>query len=165
MDLLDRRVLARAGLDRLIAVLLDRGYRVVGPVPGEGAIVYGDVRSTADLPVGWTEVQDAGTYRLARRADEALFGYVVGPHSLKQFLFPPRQRLFQARRDGAGFTVDAEPVEAQPLAVIGARGCDLAGVAVQDRVFQGGPFASPDYAARRAGLFVVAVNCGQAGGT
>ena len=37
-------------------------------------------------------------YRLERRDDEARFGYAVGPHSWKQFLFPPRVRLWRARR-------------------------------------------------------------------
>ena len=46
-------------------------------------------RRRDDLPVGWTDVQDAATYRLERRDDEARFGYAVGPHSWKQFLFPP----------------------------------------------------------------------------
>jgi hypothetical protein len=27
----------------------------------------------------WTDEQDAGAYRLRRRADDALFGYNVGP--------------------------------------------------------------------------------------
>ena len=34
--------------------------------------------------------------------DEARFGYAVGPHSWKRFLFPPRVRLWQARRNGDG---------------------------------------------------------------
>ena len=38
----------------------------------EGAIVYRDVRLSADLPGGWSDEQDGGTYRLRRRDDEAL---------------------------------------------------------------------------------------------
>jgi len=40
----------------------------------DGAICYGDIASAADLPAGWTDEQDAGTYRLRRRDDDALFG-------------------------------------------------------------------------------------------
>jgi len=45
------------------------------------------------------------------------------------------------------------------------RACELAGVAVQDRVFMGGPVADPGYAARRRRILRIAVQCGQAGGT
>jgi hypothetical protein len=36
---------------------------------------------------------------------------------------------------------------------------------MQDRVFAGGPHVDADYAARRRDVFVVAVNCAEAGGT
>jgi len=55
-----------------------------------------DLESADELPIGWTDRQDGGTYRLERRADEARFGYAVGPHSWKRFLFPPRVRLWRA---------------------------------------------------------------------
>ena len=93
-------VIAPDALDRLVDLLRDRGFRVLGPVVRDGAIVYDDLESAADLPVGWTDRQDGGTYRLERRADEARFGYAVGPHSWKRYLFPPRIRLWRARRDG-----------------------------------------------------------------
>ncbi len=38
-------------------------------------------------------------------------------------------------------------------------------IAIQDRVFLGGAHVDPHYRARREGAFIVAVNCGQAGGT
>jgi sulfhydrogenase subunit beta (sulfur reductase) len=40
-----------------------------------------------------TDEQDGGKYRLRKRPDGALFGYAVGPHSWKKFLFPPVTRL------------------------------------------------------------------------
>ena len=55
----------------------------------DGAIIYGEVRAVTDLPIGWTDEQEGGTYRLKKRADDALFGYAVGPHSWKKFLHPP----------------------------------------------------------------------------
>ena len=36
------------------------------------AIVYDEIEQTSDLRIGWTDEQDAGRYRLARRADAAL---------------------------------------------------------------------------------------------
>jgi ferredoxin len=127
--------------------------------------VYDEIRDVASLPAGWTDRQEAGAYRLERRPDEALFGYAVGPHSWKKLFFPPRLRLWAARREGKEFAVDDTTPPPPRLALIGARGCDLAAIAVQDRVFGSGPAPDRDYAARRQDVFVVAVNCGQAGGT
>ena len=45
------------------------------------------------------------------------------------------------------------------------RSCDLHAIAVQDRTFLEGSWVDRDYRARREGAFIVAVNCGQAGGT
>jgi formate hydrogenlyase subunit 6/NADH:ubiquinone oxidoreductase subunit I len=137
----------------------------VGPALREGAITYAEIGSMADLPAGWTNEQDGGTYRLTRRKDEALFGYTVGPHSCKKFLFPPVTRLWQARRNGNGFQTLEEGQESPKYAFIGARSCDLHAIAVQDKVFLQGNYVDPVYRARRKGVFVVAVNCGQAGGT
>ena len=52
--------------------------------------------------------------------------------------------------------------QADKVAVIGARACDLAGLAIQDRIFLNGTYQDPYYAARREGLFVIAVNCTRA---
>ena len=83
-------------LQRLFDLLIRRGYRVMGPSLRDGAIVYDELSSSADLPAGWTDVQDGGSYRLKKREDQALFGYAVGPHSWKKFLHRPAVRLWQA---------------------------------------------------------------------
>ena len=95
-----RAVIAPDALDRLIGALRTRGFRVLGPTVRDGAIIYDDLESADELPIGWTDRQDGGTYRLERRADEARFGYAVGPHSWKRFLFPPRVRLWRAKLNG-----------------------------------------------------------------
>lgn len=151
--------------EALLVALRDEGWQLTGPTVRQGAIVHAGISGVADLPRGWTEVQAAGRYTLARREDGALFGYSVGPQSWKQLLFVPRLRLMSAHREAEGFRVESEPSEPPRLALIGARSCDLHAIAVQDRTFLEGPYKDPDYAARRERLFVVAVNCGQAGGT
>jgi sulfhydrogenase subunit beta (sulfur reductase) len=83
-------IVERAALDALLGSIAGQGYQVLGPTVHDGAIVYREVRSAADLPIGWGDEQDGGTYRLRRREDEAVFGYAVGPQSWKQFLHPPR---------------------------------------------------------------------------
>jgi ferredoxin len=160
-----RVVVARDGLGQLVTALREDGYTPVGPTVRDGAIVYREIAGADELPVGWTEEQDGGTYRLRRRDDDAVFGHNLGPNSWKERFFVPRLRQWEARRDGTGFHVDASAPPPPRLALIGARSCDLHAIAVHDRVFRDGAHVDPDYAARRADVFVVAVNCGQAGGT
>jgi ferredoxin len=127
--------------------------------------VYDEVRSLEDLPAGWTDEQNAGTYRLKKRADNALFGYVVGPHSWKKFLLQPDVRLWQAKSDETGLKAVESKEETSRSAFIGVRSCELHAIAVQDKVFMAGEYVDPSYKSRRENLFVVAVNCVQAGGT
>jgi ferredoxin len=158
-------VIEPEALDDLIGVLRRRGFRVLGPSVRDGAIVYDELESASQLPIGWTDEQEAGTYRLERREDEARFGYAVGPHSWKQFLFPARLKLWRARANGGAPVVEEEPPDETPLAFLGVRACELSAIAIQDRVFLGGKFVDRDYAARRTGNFVVAVNCGEPAAT
>ena len=94
------KVLDRTGLDALFQELRSRSYTLVGPCVRDQAIVYDEIETTEDLPIGLRDEQDAGRYRLKPRGDEALFGYVVGPHSWKKYLFPPVQQLFSGTRNG-----------------------------------------------------------------
>jgi sulfhydrogenase subunit beta (sulfur reductase) len=158
-------VIAPEELGALVTALQGRGYLVLGPTVRDGAIVYDEIERDDDLPTGWTDTQDGGTYRLERRDDEARFGYAVGPHSWKSFLFPPRIRLWQATRENGSIAVEEEPVDGPPLAFFGARSCELHAIAIQDRIFVGGRVVDRDYALRRENVFVVAVNCFEPGGT
>ena len=54
----------------------------------DAAIVYDDLDCVEQLPIGYLDHQDGGRYRLVR-SGAAWFDYVVGPHSLKNFIFPP----------------------------------------------------------------------------
>lgn len=152
-------------LGRLFEALKERGWTVVGPTVRDEAIVYDQLESPADLPAGWTDEQDGGHYRLRRRGDAALFGYVVGPHSWKRYLHPPFLRLWRAERRNGGFEVAAYADPARRYAFVGVRPCELRAIAIQDRVFLGGEHVDPIYQARRESAFIVAVNCGQPGGT
>lgn len=163
--MLDKLVIDREGLNGLIETLRTRGYTTIGPVVRDGAIVYEEVQSVADLPEGWTDEQAAGRYSLQRRADRALFGYVVGPHSWKRFLHPPQQRMWSAKRTADGFRVVENPEEPPKYAFLGVRGCELSAMAIQDRVFTSGDFIDINYLKTRRRSFIIAVNCTQAGGT
>ena len=160
-----RVVFERGQLQSLLEVLANRGYRIVGPAVRDGAVVYDEIRSIDNLPKGWTDVQDGGTYRLKKRDDEALFGYAVGPHSWKKFLHPPAVRLWKMRRHENGFEIELENEEPPKTAFLGVRSCELHAIAIQDKVFVHGPHVDSLYQARRERTFVVAVQCGHAGGT
>ncbi len=158
-------VIESGALDALIAALRDRGYTVLGPTVSSEAIVHAELESSADLPAGWTDEQDGGTYRLVPRDDAAMFAYNAGPQSWKQVLFPPTLRLWKARRTGDGGVEVEAPAPPPRDAFIGVRSCDLHAIAIQDRVFMGDRHVDHDYEARRRDAFIVAVNCAKAGGT
>ncbi|MEW5978922.1 MAG: 4Fe-4S dicluster domain-containing protein [Acidobacteriota bacterium] len=158
----EKFVLEMEGLDQLIHALKNQGHQVIGPILGDGAVILGEVTSAGDLPKGWTAQQDAGQYRLEKRSDEALFGYVVGPHSWRRFLQPPEVRLLEMERDATGFRVlNNPPSDRRPRAFLGVRACDLAAMAVQDRTLLHDRFVDPLYRDRRQNLVVVAVHCTQ----
>jgi sulfhydrogenase subunit beta (sulfur reductase) len=165
MEKSEKATLTVDGLKSLLRSLAGRGYRVVGPTVRDGAILYDDIDSLADLPIGWTDEQEGGNYRLAERGDDAVFGYAVGPHSWKKFLQTPVQRLWRAVHDGADVRITPEPSSEERFAFIGVRSCELHAIAIQDRVLLGGDYVDPHYRTRRKNIFVVAVNCGVAGGT
>jgi sulfhydrogenase subunit beta (sulfur reductase) len=159
------RVLARVtvdvpGIDALLGALRRSGYQVIGPTVRDRAVVLDEVESIDDLPGGWGDEQEGGTYRLRRREDSAFFGWAVGAHSWKPYLFPPRVTLWSASRTTDGLRIDSgEPDAVAPLAFFGVRSCDLHAIAIQDRVFLDGDHPDPHYARRRDGLLIVAVNC------
>jgi len=161
----DAKVIERAGLDQLIRILLADGFQVIGPRTVDGAIALEPVEGTDDLPAGISDDQDGGRYRLVEGPGDALFAYGPGPHSWKRYLFPTRERLWRARREGTGFVIDEEAEESVRYAFLGVRSCDLSAMAIQDRVFDNGAFSEPGYGRRRAGAFIIAVECARAGGT
>jgi sulfhydrogenase subunit beta (sulfur reductase) len=165
-------VIQAADLGALLESIRIGGFQLIGPTIREGAIVYDLIDGVQDLPVGWTDRQEAGSYRLERRSDGAFFGFVLGPKSPKSYLHPPTLRLFsieKTRPEGASATADWTIHRPDPpgtaFAFIGIRPCELAGVSVQDRVFLEGPYVDPHYRDRRKDAFFLAVNCGDPAAT
>ena len=118
------------------------------------------IRSADDLPRGWTDAQGPGRYRLRREGDAIFDGWVVGPDSMKQTLFPSEEVLYRAERraDGrVGFAPVTPAVTAK--AFLGVRACDLAAAEQQRAILEDGPWTDPRHAARRADTFVIAVHC------
>ncbi len=158
-------VIGTDGLESLIGVLRDKGYEVIAPRVADEAMVLGPVSRFEDLPVGLRDEQDGGHYRLVPGGGRALFDYGPGPQGWKRYLYPPDERLWRAQRHGESFIVEEEPPEAERYAFLGVRACELSAMAIQDKVLNRGSEGDPRYVARRKSAFVIAVNCGRAGGT
>lgn len=149
----------REGLDALVRTLRADGFRVVGPVERDGVVGYGDLDRGDDLPTGVQTEQSPGRWRV-HHAGAARFGFTPGADSWKQFVLPPTQEVLRVRRADGTFVVSHPAPPARPLALIGARDCELRALAVLDRVELDPDHPDPRYAARREGTFVVAVTCG-----
>ncbi len=158
-------VIEPRALGDLFDILRSDGYTLVGPTVRDQVIVYDEIHSTEDLPIGWTDQQEPGSYRLQKRDDQAYFGFAVGPHSWKKYLFPSSERLYQVSRDGKDLTITTDGAGATKLAFIAARSCELHAIAIQDKVFTGGVYSDPHYRARRENVFILAVNCTEPGKT
>jgi ferredoxin len=157
--------IVKTELQPIFQALRAAGYTLIGPTLGEGAIIYDEIEQLSDLPIGWTERQEAGRYQLSRRDDQAYFGYAVGPHSWKKFLFPAQLTLFSVQRHNGSFTATLNDTPPPRYAFIGVRPCDLQAIGIQDRVFMAGIYQEPSYKARRQAAFILAVNCTEPGGT
>ncbi|MBW1961664.1 MAG: 4Fe-4S dicluster domain-containing protein [Deltaproteobacteria bacterium] len=159
------QIIDRESIEILFKALSTKGFDLIGPTVRNGAIIYDHLDSVSQMPVGWTDRQMAGNYRIVRKDNGALFGYVVGPHSWKNFLYPSIQSLWQAKRNGNSFEIIEEEKKVPKFAFIGVRPCDLKAISVHDRVFLEGDFIEPGYKSRRKGLFIIAVNCTEPGGS
>jgi len=161
----DKFIIKPEEIANLISSLDKRGYKVIGPTLRDGAIVYDDISSANNLPVGYTDDQNAGTYRIKKRNDNAIFGYSLGPQSWKKYLSPPREKLWSATRSSGGFTVDTSEPAPDKMAFMGVRPCELSSIKILDRIYTEGEQIDPHYMQRRRAIFVIAVNCSVAGGT
>lgn len=161
----DQVILECDHLQTLLDILRQRGFRVLGPTKRDSAIVYAELTSAQELPAGWTDRQDGGSYSLESREDGALFGFSSGPQCWKKFLMPPVMRLWQAHRNNGTFKITPDSRDEPQYAFLGVRPCDLAAIGIQDSVFMTGDFADPGYRARREKAFVIVANCTRAGGT
>jgi ferredoxin len=152
-------VLRTDELTALIRNLSKLGYEVKGPVVRSGAIVPGALNGVEDLPKGVHDEQGPGHYRLAHSNDETLFDWAVGPSGWKSEFFPAHDEQWRARSVDGHVELVETLDERPPLAVIGARPCEAAALAILDRVFIGGEHRDTRYAQRRENAFVAVVEC------
>src|SRR5664280_2475082 len=144
--------------------------------PGEGGMVADSVSAETCRPRTPTTTEGAAARAVALAdvaladvalADVALadVAHAVGPQPWKRFLLPPASLLWRARRGESGFSVDPPEDPLPRYALFGVRSCDLAAIAVQDRVLATSAHPDSGYRGRRARSFVVAADCATPAGT
>lgn len=151
--------LERSRLQTLLDRVLDQHYRLIGPVERQGAIVYAPISRSEQLPVGVRDRHAPGEYRLEHHDSPLYFDWVSSAQGLKPWLFPPEENLWTASADDHSLNFMPAERADPPLAVLGVRACDLAGLALLDRHFLAPPYPDPRYLARREQLLLIAVNC------
>jgi ferredoxin len=156
----------RTTLQQLIDQLRQSGYECLGPMVADGAIQFQPVTSLDDFPIGVSNTQEPGRYRLQQTGHGRLFGWNHGPMGLKPLCFAPQEVIWSERRsENGGIEFTRELPETGPTAVIGVRACDLAALEIQDEHFirEGSP--DPHYQHRREQLLLIGVDCAQSAQT
>jgi sulfhydrogenase subunit beta (sulfur reductase) len=159
-------VLPAPQLQRLLDVLHGHGWNTIGPRVKDGAIVLAPIQRVTELPSGWTDRQEAGRYRLQPSGDARCFGFNAGPTSAKPYLHTPHAVLWRgdAAAPFGGTPSPADSADSIPkLALIGLHPCDLHALFKLDEVLLRGPYVDALYAERRKQVFLIVVNCTQAG--
>lgn len=147
-------------LGALLAAIRAGGWQCVGPRVEQGTIVMAPLAEDEDLPRGVQAEQAPGQYRLGTDAKRRHFAWANGPQAIKPLIFAPQETLWRVARDADGrLAFETVMPDAPKLAVIGVRACDLAALALQDAHFLRKGRTDAHYGARRAQLFLVAVQC------
>lgn len=130
---MDRRALPPDGVRLLLSALREDGYRIVAPALHSGTVTLAEIDDFDELATGLALEAGPGFARMVPRDDDAVFGAIGGPDSMKRWMHAPVRTIWRGTRtDG---NVVAEPVAApeSPVAFVGLRACDLAGGAVLTR--------------------------------
>ncbi len=150
-------------LQDLLQELQNDKMRTIGPQAKDGAIVYDDIRHIDQLPWGIRDRQSPGQYQLEPTEEQKAFGFSNGPEAIKPLLFKPSETVWKVKRSSEGKLVfEPRPAAAEPVAILGAKACDLAAMRIQDKVFMEGAHQDEHYSQRRQSLFIIAVNCSYA---
>jgi sulfhydrogenase subunit beta (sulfur reductase) len=165
IELGDTVAVGKAALGDILGALSSAGYTLVGPRVRDNAIIYDRLESSEQLPVGCITEQAPGRFRLRQGETARVFDFIPGAASWKQFLFPPRQELFQLHKNGKEWKVADGIPSTEAFAFIGVRACELAAIQIQDRAFLRDDYADATYRQRRNRVFILAVNCLQPAGT
>lgn len=152
--------LPRAQLQQLIELMQSQGYRCVGPRVRNHCIVYEDIHSQQDLPLGTQDTQSPGQYHLQQHAHSRHFSWSNGPQAIKPLTFSPHESLWQCQQTDAGDLAFNNILPAPgKTALFAVRACDLAAYRLQKEHFLKGEFPDPWFRQRAESLFILAVHC------
>lgn len=155
----------RERLAELIGMLRGAGFRIIGPRVDQGALAYREIDGVGDLPQGLTDQQSPGKYRLLATGTQRHFSWANGANAIRPFVFAPHERLWRVDRDASGIHFRPLMNIAPRTAILGARACDLAALAISDTHFLRNAYPDPYYRIRRESLLLIAVNCSHAAAT
>ncbi len=150
--------LSVADLEKLFDFFSDVGYTQIGSVARDGAIMLEELTDFNALARGYTDKQQPGKYKLEKTGAKRFFEYTLGPQSFKQFLHPPRRKLWSAEKatDTIKLTKAADP---KPMVFWGVRNCDLSAIRILDTVFLKGSYVNEWYQKAREQLVIIAASC------
>ena len=152
----------QAILDQLRAL----GYRVIGPTVADGAIVFQEIDTVSEMPIGYVDQPGAPPPTVSNetpKAPTSTTSSAPTPSKTNSFLLASPSS--NSRKTATAGRASSPSRLRDPLAVIGVRPCDLHALKMQDRIFLADRYPNPDYEARRKNLFIVAVNCGRPAST
>ena len=98
-------VIAKASMQKVFDNLRESGFSLVGPTVRDGAITLDAITQMSELPVGWTDQQFPGRYRLKQTREPQYFAYSCGPQSWKQYLHPSRLTLFSVEKENGNWQI------------------------------------------------------------
>lgn len=147
-----------------LRLLFDRvkaHFRIIGPKVSSRVVTLGELTDFDEMPTGLRDRHRPGSYELAPETEGLFLPFSVGPDSLKRFFHPPVREVYTYKKTRGRIQVRPIPPsdEAGPVAFFGMRACDLASLALLDKVFLHGRFKDTRYEARKRNTFLVAVNC------
>jgi sulfhydrogenase subunit beta (sulfur reductase) len=151
------------GLDTLIRRLAAEGWQPLAQTVREGDLSIQSVDGVADLPVGLHTDHAPGSSRLTSTDDGTFFTFTPGQASWRAHFSPPREPVWSAVREGDRWVFTPDRPEPAPTALIGARACEIAALAVADATAAAAGDVRTEV--RRAETFVVGVQCTTPGGT
>jgi len=131
--MLDRMITRQQLLELVDEFALSR--RIVGPVRRNGRFFYDRVDRAAEIDLD--------------------FNYCV--YSPKPVLLPSHEDLFTFKKSNGRFQTRAV-LHTEPVALVGVHPCDINAIRLLDRVFSH-KFRDEHYAARRANVFIIGVDC------
>ena len=158
-----RYKLSLQDVQKLLQALEKEGYTVISPKVKNGALTLSELSKGESPPLGYSDIQSPGKYKLQENDDNTLFSYTVPMQSWRRFLNTEKEVLFKTKINSKGFTVEpgenSTSTPAQKKVFFGIRVCDLKGVEIQDRIFINNTFEDPYYKARRENVFIIAADC------